>query len=429
MLKSTAGNANLLPVAALIGVTIVWGVTFVEVKSALSTFPLLAFLAIRFGIATAVLAPFGARRLWKLGARGIAAGLLTGILIAGAFLAQSAGLERTSVSATGFITGTFVVLTPLVSVVLFRTRPARAGLLGVAATTLGLALLAGVHGGSPAGDILVLGGATLFALQTALLERFARYDTAALTLLQMTAAAGVLAVGASGTGSFPIPHGLGVVAALAVTGIFASALGSLAQNWAQRRISATQTALSLSLEPVWTAVFGVTLADNHFGTTALLGSALIMAGVIISEPGTGTLLARHALTPSMRWGTEWRLGDRGRFAAGLALSSQQVGRECFDAVLDVAPDASDLVEARARRIADAPVDVLLARRDHETADAASHRDNDVCGSEDLECQRPAEAVRNVESDLLHRGDDVRVDRGRHTGAGRVHTDAFAAAPG
>src|SRR5207249_3913355 len=130
---------------------------------------------------------------------------------------------------------------------------------------------------------------------------FARYDAAAFALVQMIAGAGVLALTAGSSGRFPLPHGGGVVAALLVTGIFASALAFLAQNWAQKQINATQTALSLSLEPVWTAVFGTTLAGDQLGATALLGSALIMAGLVISEPGGATLIARHAVRTSKRW--------------------------------------------------------------------------------------------------------------------------------
>jgi drug/metabolite transporter (DMT)-like permease len=294
MPRETPQTAKLLPLATLIAVTAVWGVTFVEVKDALSAYPVLAFLAIRFGIAAAVLMPFGIRRLTKLGARGIAAGLLTGLIIAGAFLLQSAGLERTSVSATGFITGSFVVLTPLASVVLFRGRIPRAGIVGVCVTAAGLGVLAGVHGGSPTGDLLVFGGAMLFALQTVLMERYARYDAAALTLVQMSVAATALAVAAGVTGGVPIPRTAGIVSALVVTGVVASALGFLAQNWAQRRLTATQTALSLSLEPVWTAMFGVALAGDQFGTRAVIGSVLVMGGLMVSERGGMTTVGGYA---------------------------------------------------------------------------------------------------------------------------------------
>src|SRR3954463_11311453 len=150
-----------MPVVALIAVTAVWGVTFVQVKDAVALFPLFAFLAIRFAIASLTLAPGGARRLRALGRSGTAAAALAGALLGGGYALQTAGLERTSVSSTGFITGMYVVLTPLLALALFRTRIGTAGWSGVVLATLGLALLTGVHGSSPLGDLLVLAGAAV----------------------------------------------------------------------------------------------------------------------------------------------------------------------------------------------------------------------------------------------------------------------------
>ena len=174
------------PLAVLVIVTAVWGVTFVQVKDAVALYPLFAFLAVRFLIASGTLAVPGARRVRTLGRPGLGAALVAGALLASGYALQTAGLERTSVSATGFITGMQTVLTPLLAFALFRLRARRAVWVGIALSTIGLALLAGVHGGSPVGDLLVLGGAAAYALQIVLLERFApRYDPVAFTLVEM----------------------------------------------------------------------------------------------------------------------------------------------------------------------------------------------------------------------------------------------------
>src|ERR1044072_6102451 len=104
----------------LVAVTAVWGVTFVHVKDAVAIYPLFAFLAVRFAIASAALAPFGAPRLRNLGRSGVVAGCGAGGLLGAGYALQTAGLERTSVSSTGFITGMYVVLTPLIALALFR---------------------------------------------------------------------------------------------------------------------------------------------------------------------------------------------------------------------------------------------------------------------------------------------------------------------
>jgi drug/metabolite transporter (DMT)-like permease len=284
--------------AILVAVTAVWGVTFVQVKDAVAIYPLFAFLALRFGIASCTLAPPGLRRLPSLGVRGAGAGVLAGSLVGGGYVLQTAGLERTTVSSTGFITGMYVVLTPLLALALFRVRIGNAAWLGVVLATAGLALLSGVHAGSAAGDLLVLAGAAVYSLQIVLMERFApRYDAVAFTLVEMlTAFAGLLAV-ALAAGQLGVPHGWTVWGALLVTGVFASALAFLAQTWAQRRASATQTALAFSLEPVWTAFFGFTLAGDRLGAVAWLGCIVIMAGIVVAEPAAADVLVRVVRRP------------------------------------------------------------------------------------------------------------------------------------
>ena len=282
----------------LVIVTAVWGVTFVQVKDAVALYPLFAFLALRFAIASCTLAPAGVRRLRSLGLRGAGAGALAGGLVGTGYVLQTAGLERTSVSSTGFITGMYVVLTPLLAFALFRVRAGRGVWVGVVLATAGLALLSGVHAGSVLGDLLVLAGAAVYSLQIVLLEGFApRYDAIAFTLVEMLAAfVGILVV-AVASGQLGVPHGWTVWGALVVTGVFASALAFLAQTWAQRRASATQTALAFSLEPVWTAFFGFTLAGDRLPVVAWLGCVVIMAGIVIAEPAAAGALVRLVRRP------------------------------------------------------------------------------------------------------------------------------------
>jgi len=281
------------PLLVLIAVTAVWGVTFVQVKDAVALYPLFAFLALRFAIATLTLTPPGVRRLRSLGRVGWAAGAFAGALLGAGYALQTAGLERTSVSSTGFITGMYVVLTPLLALVLFRARVGMSAWIGVALATVGLALLAGIHGGSVVGDLLVLAGSAVYSLQIVLMERYApRYDAIAFTLVEMlTSFVGLLAI-ALALGQLHVPHGWTVWGALLVTGVFASALAFLAQTWAQQQASATQTALAFSLEPVWTAFFGFALAGDRLGATAWLGCVVIMAGIVLAEPAAAGTLAR-----------------------------------------------------------------------------------------------------------------------------------------
>jgi drug/metabolite transporter (DMT)-like permease len=278
---------------ALVAVTAVWGVTFVQVKDAVAIYPLFAFLAVRFAIAAATLAPLAWRRVATLGRDGIVAAGSLGLLLALGYGLQTAGLERTTVSATGFITGLYVVLTPVFALALFRVRIGPGGWAGAAVATVGLAMLSGVEAGSPSGDVLVLGCAAAFALQIALMERYApRYDPLALTLVEMVAATIGFAAVALAVGQTGVPRGGTVWGALLVTGVFASALAFLVQSWAQRRTTATQTALVFALEPVFAGLFGYWLADDRLGALGWAGCGAILAGIALAEPSAAAALRR-----------------------------------------------------------------------------------------------------------------------------------------
>ena len=275
---------------ALVAVTAVWGVTFVQVKDALEVYPLFAFLAIRFAIASITLAPAAAGRMrgaeWR-------AGTLLGLLLALGYALQTAGLERTTVSSAGFITGLYVVFTPLFAFALFRLGAGRWVWAGVALSLIGLGLLSGVGVGDPVGDLLVLLGSAAYSLQIALMERYARVvDPVAFTLVEMLAAFAGFTVIAVALGQIELPRGWVVWGALLVTGIFASALGFLVQTWAQQRLSASRTALLFAMEPVWTAIFGYWLAGDRLGTIGWVGAALIMGGIVVAEPAAAETLRR-----------------------------------------------------------------------------------------------------------------------------------------
>jgi drug/metabolite transporter (DMT)-like permease len=283
------------PLLALVGVTVIWGVTFVQVQDALALYPLFAFLAVRFAISTLTLAPFAWRSLRTLPRSGYAAGIGVGALLATAYGLQTAGLELTTVASTGFITGLYVVFTPLLALVAFGTPVPRALWLGVAFAVVGLLLLNGVPGGSTLGNLLVLGNAVFQACQITAMERFApRYDARALTFLQMATAFVGFTVIALALGELEVPRGWTVWGALLVTGVFAGALGYLIATWVQARTTAARAALVFTLEAPFAAFAGVLLADEVLGWAGWLGCAVMMAGILVAEPAAAGVLRRLA---------------------------------------------------------------------------------------------------------------------------------------
>ena len=277
----------------LVVVTAIWGVTFVQVQNALALYPLFAFLAVRFAISVLVLAPFAFAPLRELPRGGFVAGLGVGVLLAAAYGLQTAGLDLTTVTSTGFITGLYVVFTPLIAFWLFGTRVPLVLWIGVACAVIGLLLLNGVPGGSTVGNVLVLGNAVAQAFQISAMERFApRYDPRALTFLQMTTCAVGFTVIALALGQLEVPRGWTVWSALVVTGVFAGALGYLIATWVQGRTTAARAALVFTLEAPFAALFGVLLADEVLGWAGWIGCAGMLAGILLAEPAAATALRR-----------------------------------------------------------------------------------------------------------------------------------------
>ena len=287
------------PIVPLVAVTAIWGYTFVPVQEAVAVYPLFAFLAVRFGISALVLAPFAWRPLRTVSRSGVAAGLGAGLLLATAYGLQTAGLDLTTVASTGFITGLYVVLTPLIALALFRTPVAAAAWAGVALSVAGLLLLNGVPGGSALGNALVLGNALAQSFQIVAMERFApRYDARALTFLQMAVASAAFTVIAVSRGELTVPHGEQVWFALVVTGVFAGALGYLVATWVQSRTTAARAALVFTLEAPFAALFGVLLLSERLGVAGWVGCGVMLAGILLAEPAAASALRRLVGRPT-----------------------------------------------------------------------------------------------------------------------------------
>ena len=188
-----------------------------------------------------------------------------GVLLAIAYGLQTAGLELTTVASTGFITGLYVVFTPLLALAFFGTRVPRALWAGVALAVVGLLLLNGVPGGSTLGNALVLGNALPGVPDHRHGAARPRYDPRALTFLQMATAFVGFTIVAVAPGELEVPRGATVWGALLVTGVFAGALGYLIATWVQARTTAARAALVVTLEAPFAALAGVLLANEILG--------------------------------------------------------------------------------------------------------------------------------------------------------------------
>jgi drug/metabolite transporter (DMT)-like permease len=277
---------RLFATIALVGVAVVWGSTFVMVKDAVSAYPVWSFLGLRFAVATLaflVLFPSTLKRftpgVWK-------AGLLAGTFLTAGYVFQTLGLAKTSPSKAAFITGMFVVITPLMQALFLRRTPRWTAWLGVAAAVSGLWLLSG--GGSlgewNTGDTLVLICAVAYSAHMIVLGSVGRgQDTLPLTLVQLATDAVVCGTVGLVTERPPLPVGAGLWTALLVTGVLASAVAFAVQTYAQKQLSPTRTALILICEPAFGGLFGWLWAHEVLGVRGMAGAGLILAGMAASE--------------------------------------------------------------------------------------------------------------------------------------------------
>ena len=267
---------------ALIGVAAVWGLTFVMVQDAIEELPPLAFLAYRFVPAGLLVALFARRALRMLGPDGWRAGLVMGVFLTAGYIFQTLGLEQTSASNAGFITGLFVVLTPLFGLLFFRVPVGPVAWAAAGVSALGLLLLTGAGGdASLRGDGLVFGCACAFAVHILVTERAVRHhDVAALVAVQLTFCGVVCLVAAALAGDLEAPRGATVWSALLVTSLLASALGFIVQSYAQRVISSSRTALILAAEPAFAGLFGYWLQDDRLSAAGWCGAALILGAIV-----------------------------------------------------------------------------------------------------------------------------------------------------
>ena len=275
------------PLLALVAVTAIWGYTFVPVQKSVGAYPLFAFLAVRFAISTLALVPFAWSPLRALPRGGWVAGVVAGSFLGLAYGLQTAGLELTTVTSTGFITGLYVVFTPLLALAAFRTPVPASVWVGVTLALAGLLLLGGAPGGS------WLGNAVAQSFQIVAMERFApRYDARALTFLQMAVAGVGFTVIAVAAGQLDAPPDAETWYALVVTGVFAGALGYLVGTWVQSRTTAARAALVFTLEAPFAALFGVLLLSEHLGWAGWTGCAVMLAGIVLAEPAAAATLRR-----------------------------------------------------------------------------------------------------------------------------------------
>ena len=264
--------------------TFLWGTSFVAVKSALSSATPFAFLTVRFGVATLLLAP-GTRFDPRPTGRELRGGLLLGALVALGFITQTAGLVITTPSRSAFIVSVSSVLAPIIALAILGQRPGWLTPLGLALATLGIYLLTAPDaGGLNRGDLLTLVCAVTFGGQIVGVTELTRdYDARRLVWFQVAGTAAVAGLAAVLLERPQIRWTWGFVGALAYTVAFASTLCFILQMRAQRHMSSARAALIFCFEPLFAALTAWLVLGERLAVTQWLGGALIVLGMIAAD--------------------------------------------------------------------------------------------------------------------------------------------------
>ena len=276
-------RTSLLAALLLLSVTAVWGSTFFLIKDLLDRVPTLDFLAVRFSIAAVLLVIVAPRALGRLTRESRRHAVVLGGLYGVAQILQTAGLAHTAASVSGFITGMYVVATPLFAALILRARITPMTWAAVALATAGLGVLT-LEGFSVGyGEAITLVAALIYALHIVGLGAWSKpSEVIGMSIVQVIVIA-VICLVASAPGGIVLPETTGDWLSVLYMAAFASSFALLAQTWAQAHLAPTRCAIIMSMEPVFAALFAV-LAGGEDPTLRMVGGgAMVVAAMLVVE--------------------------------------------------------------------------------------------------------------------------------------------------
>ena len=269
---------------ALVGVTILWGWSFVAIHEALSTLSATAFNAFRFLAGGVVMLILLARKPRRIRFDELKDGAFAGVALFVAFTFQTTGISYTTASNASFITGLAVVFTPLFALILLKVQPNKQQALGAAMAAVGLALLTISDLSVHIGDVLVLGCAVFTALHIVILSKVSKnHDAEVLAFIQVMVVGVLSLVWSIATGEFSTPHTSQALTTIVVLGIGGTAVGYFVQTKAQVESPPSRIALILVLEPVFGGLFGYLLGGDRLSVINLSGAVLIIVAMVVTE--------------------------------------------------------------------------------------------------------------------------------------------------
>lgn len=279
---------------ALLGVTIIWGSSFILTKNSLDHLETFNFLVVRFIIAAVLSSIIFYKNMLHLQKDTLIYGIRIGIILFSGYALQTMGLNYTTASKSAFITGFSVVIVPLLSSLLLKQKPNKAAVIGAVLALTGLAFLTLETSFSlNIGDLLTMMAAFLFALHIITVGKYTvKVDSVALGIIQV-AVVGCLSLIFTCIRETPIlPKGSDVWFSILFLAVACTSVAFLVQNIMQKFTSPTHTALIYSGEPVFAAIFAYFVAGERLTIGGIFGAAMILSGMLIAEMDWKALFVR-----------------------------------------------------------------------------------------------------------------------------------------
>lgn len=277
-------RVQIFALLALTSVAAVWGASFVLMKDALEGQSVDDFLATRFIIATFALILFRPKALSEINSEMLVKGSLLGIFLGSGYLFQTIGLHLTTAATTGFITGLYVVFTPILGALFLKSTVTRNEWIGVIMATIGLALLSFKGFTIGLGELSVLLSALFFALHILGLGRWSgKFATYPLTIVQLGTIAILTTILAIVDKGYEPPNTDQEWIATIFTALLATSVAFLIQTWSQSKMDATVVAVVLTLEVVFAALFAVLAGQESLTIRATIGGSLIFAAMLLMQ--------------------------------------------------------------------------------------------------------------------------------------------------
>ena len=266
---------------ALLSVSAAWGFSFIVMKDAIERQSVNNFLFTRFTLAVIVMILIRPQTIKLFNKDLLQRGGLAGIFLGLGYIAQTLGLERTGAAITGFITGLYVVLTPMIAAFVLKEKITKFTWICIAVATFGLGLLS-IRGFSVGiGEMFVLASAVLFAAHIIALSKWSSgRDVYAMTVIQLTMCA-ILAGLASAIEGYSLPPDRGVWSVVIFTAVFATAVAFIVQTWSQAHMSATKVAVILTMEVVFAALFAIVLGGERLTAQTAFGGILVVVAMYL----------------------------------------------------------------------------------------------------------------------------------------------------